>query len=126
MAKYLIEISCVEWRLVGTVPSLIAAAGIWLARLVLDCDDEWTPRLEKYMQYTKEALIPTANIMLDFVLQPNCDEYFFFRKYVKASKYVRKWAISLWGREAGRSARLEDYLDRLKMEQRRKAAAQNW
>jgi transcription initiation factor TFIIIB Brf1 subunit/transcription initiation factor TFIIB len=40
VAKYLIEIACVEWRLLGTTPSLIAAAGIWLARLILD-KDEW-------------------------------------------------------------------------------------
>jgi G2/mitotic-specific cyclin 2 len=35
VAKYLLEIQCVEWRLIAAPPSLTAAASIWLARLVL-------------------------------------------------------------------------------------------
>jgi hypothetical protein len=35
VAKYLLEIPCLEWRLLATPPSLTAAASIWLARLVL-------------------------------------------------------------------------------------------
>jgi transcription initiation factor TFIIIB Brf1 subunit/transcription initiation factor TFIIB len=40
VAKYLIEMSCVEWKMIGTRPSVVAAAGIWLARLVLN-KEEW-------------------------------------------------------------------------------------
>lgn len=40
VAKYLLEIGCLEWRLVGTLPSLMAAAALWLARLVLG-REEW-------------------------------------------------------------------------------------
>jgi G2/mitotic-specific cyclin 1/2 len=36
IAKYLIEISCVDWRLLGHPPSQIAAAGVWLARTILE------------------------------------------------------------------------------------------
>jgi G2/mitotic-specific cyclin 1/2 len=35
VAKYLLEIGCVEWRLIAAPPSLMAAASLWLARLVL-------------------------------------------------------------------------------------------
>jgi G2/mitotic-specific cyclin 1/2 len=35
LAKYLLEISCLEWRLLAAPPSLMAAASIWLARLAL-------------------------------------------------------------------------------------------
>ena len=35
LAKYFLEIQCVEWRLVAAPPSLIAAASIWLARVVM-------------------------------------------------------------------------------------------
>lgn len=35
ISKYLLEIGCVERRLIGIVPSLMAAAAIWLARLAL-------------------------------------------------------------------------------------------
>ena len=40
VAKYLIEISCVDWRLLPHPPSRIAAAGMWLARLILE-KGEW-------------------------------------------------------------------------------------
>jgi G2/mitotic-specific cyclin 2 len=36
IAKYLLEIGCLEWRLLSVPPSLMAAAAIWLARLILD------------------------------------------------------------------------------------------
>jgi G2/mitotic-specific cyclin 1/2 len=36
IAKYLLEIGCLEWRLLSAAPSLMAAAAIWLARLILD------------------------------------------------------------------------------------------
>lgn len=40
VAKYLIEIACVDWRLLPYPPSQIAAAGMWFARLILE-KDEW-------------------------------------------------------------------------------------
>ena len=40
VAKYLLEIQCVEWRLIAAPPSLMAAASIWLARLVLGLE-QW-------------------------------------------------------------------------------------
>lgn len=35
VGKYLLEIGCLEWRLLAAPPSLLAAAAMWLARLVL-------------------------------------------------------------------------------------------
>lgn len=35
LAKYLLEIGCLEWRLIAAPPSLQAAASIWLARFAL-------------------------------------------------------------------------------------------
>ena len=39
VAKYLLEIQCLEWRLIAAPPSLMAAASIWLARLILGYTD---------------------------------------------------------------------------------------
>lgn len=39
VAKFFLEISVVEWRLLHAPPSLLAAASIWLGRLVLDQGD---------------------------------------------------------------------------------------
>lgn len=48
VAKYLIEIGCLEWRLVGTVPSMIAAAAMWLARMTLGREDWVGPIFDFY------------------------------------------------------------------------------
>lgn len=40
IGKYLLEISCLEWRLIAAPPSLMAAASIWLARLAMGFE-EW-------------------------------------------------------------------------------------
>lgn len=34
LAKYLMEVGIIEWRLIGAPPSLLATAAIWLARLM--------------------------------------------------------------------------------------------
>lgn len=44
LAKYLVEIYCLEWRMISHPPSVIAAAGMWLARLILD-REEWVRRI---------------------------------------------------------------------------------
>ena len=40
MGKYLLEVGTLEWRLLATPPSLVAAAAIWLSRLILG-NDKW-------------------------------------------------------------------------------------
>lgn len=40
IAKYFLEIQCLEWRLIAAPPSLVAAAALWLARLVVG-DIDW-------------------------------------------------------------------------------------
>jgi hypothetical protein len=39
LGKYLLEISVLEWRLIAAPPSLLAAASIWLARIMLHRED---------------------------------------------------------------------------------------
>jgi hypothetical protein len=39
MGKYLLEVGTLEWRLLATPPSLVAAAAIWLSRLILARND---------------------------------------------------------------------------------------
>lgn len=68
MAKFLMEISVVDHRFMGTTPSLIAAAGNWLARRVLD-KGEWDANLVHYSGYTEEELKPTAQLMLNYVVR---------------------------------------------------------
>ena len=84
IAQYLIEISCLEWRLLSAPPSLWAAATVWLACLILD-NETWvhhstsfimcyyllcirqTPNLAHHSSYDESQLVPTVNIMLNYV-----------------------------------------------------------
>ena len=47
ITKYLMEIQCLEWRLISVPPSVLTAASVGLARLILGGED-WTPNLAYY------------------------------------------------------------------------------
>ncbi|KAH9941167.1 cyclin-like protein [Epithele typhae] len=103
IGKYLLEIQCLEWRLIAAPPSLLAAAAIWFARLIIGFT-EWTPNLAHYASYRESDLIPTANLMLNYVLKPVEHESFFkkyaSKKYMKASVFVHDWAREHWAENA--------------------------
>ena len=104
IAQYLIEISCLEWRLLSAPHSLLAAAAIWLACLILN-NETWvhhstsfimcyyllcirqTPNLVYHSSYDESQLVPTANIMLNYVLKPTKHESF-YQKYAD-KKYFK-------------------------------------
>ncbi|EHA98138.1 G2/mitotic-specific cyclin-B1 [Heterocephalus glaber] len=56
LAKYLMELSMLEYDTVDFLPSQIAAGGFCLALKILD-NDEWTPTLQHYLSYTEESLL---------------------------------------------------------------------
>ncbi|OSD08765.1 hypothetical protein PYCCODRAFT_1462954 [Trametes coccinea BRFM310] len=99
IGKYLLEIQCLEWRLIAAPPSLLAAASIWLARLILGFSD-WTPNLAHYSSYRESDIIPTANLMLNYILKPVRHQSFYkkyaSKKFLKASIFVRDWALERW------------------------------
>ncbi|TFK76056.1 A/B/D/E cyclin [Pluteus cervinus] len=79
LAKYLLEIGCLEWRLLAAPPSLMAAAAIWLARLALGVEN-WTPNLAHYSSYAESSIVPTPNLMINYILKP-VQHKSFFKKY---------------------------------------------
>ncbi|VDC07482.1 unnamed protein product [Peniophora sp. CBMAI 1063] len=99
IAKYCMEIACVEWRLIAAPPSLLAAAALWLSRIMLGMEN-WTPDLAHYSSYPESQLIPTANLMLNFILKPVRHASFYkkyaSKKFMKASIFCRKWALNRW------------------------------
>ncbi|KAH8101840.1 cyclin-like protein [Cristinia sonorae] len=116
IAKYLLEIQCLEWRLIAAPPSLIAAAAIWLARLILGNID-WTPNLAHYSSYPESALIPTANLMLNYILKPIRHQSFFKKyagkRFLKVSNFVRDWALDRW--QESEQVSLQEELPKLKI-----------
>ncbi|WVW78488.1 hypothetical protein I302_100443 [Kwoniella bestiolae CBS 10118] len=99
VAKFLVEISCVEHELIPYKPSQLAAAAMWLARKCLD-RGEWTPNLVHYSNYSQEEIVECAQAMYRYVLDPDFnDTSSFYKKYaskkhMKASVYFREWAIA--------------------------------
>ncbi|KAG6816430.1 hypothetical protein H0H87_006092 [Tephrocybe sp. NHM501043] len=99
LGKYLLEIGCLEWRLIAAPPSLMAAASIWLARLALGME-VWTPNLAHYSSYPESALVPTANLMVNYILKPIRHDSFHKKyagkRYFKSSIFMRDWALERW------------------------------
>ena len=119
IGKYLVEVGALEWRLLATPPSLVAAAAMWLARMILG-HDKWTPNLAHYSSYSESSLLPTANLMLNYVLKPIRHESFYKKyagkRFMKVSVWVREWALEMW--EEGTQVNLREDLPAIKAQNR--------
>ncbi|XP_077923372.1 G2/mitotic-specific cyclin-B1 isoform X2 [Halichoerus grypus] len=56
LAKYLMELTMLDYDMVHFPPSQIAAGAFCLALKILD-NGEWTPTLQHYLSYTEESLL---------------------------------------------------------------------
>jgi hypothetical protein len=86
LGKYLLEIGCLDHRFLAYPPSQIAAASMYLARLVLE-RGPWDATLTHYSGYTEEEIQPVLQLMIDYLSGPVVHEAF-FKKY--ASKKFLK------------------------------------
>lgn len=65
LGKYLLEIGCLEWRLIAAPPSLLAAAAIWLARVALG-EENWVSCFRSVHQFVSCLIDPKPGAL--FVL----------------------------------------------------------
>ncbi|KAF2223010.1 cyclin-like protein [Elsinoe ampelina] len=95
LGKYLLEIGCVDYRFLKYPPSHVAAASMYLARLVLD-RGEWDATLAKYAGYTEQDIEPVFKLMVEYLHGPVSHDAFFrkyaSKKFLKASIVLRQWA----------------------------------
>ncbi|XP_001507609.3 G2/mitotic-specific cyclin-B1 [Ornithorhynchus anatinus] len=70
LAKYLMELTMVDYEMVHFPPSQVAAAAFCLALKVLD-GGEWTPLLQHYLSYTEESLLSVMQHMAKNVVMVN-------------------------------------------------------
>ncbi|PWY95067.1 A/B/D/E cyclin [Aspergillus sclerotioniger CBS 115572] len=95
LGKYLMEISLLDHRFMGFRQSHVAAAAMYLARLILD-RGVWDATLAHYAGYEEEEIIPVFHLMIDYLHRPVCHEAFFkkyaSKKFLKASILTRQWA----------------------------------
>ncbi|OAA63970.1 G2/mitotic-specific cyclin-B [Cordyceps fumosorosea ARSEF 2679] len=95
IGKYLTEISLLDHRFMSFPPSQVAAAAMYMSRLMLD-RGEWDEMLAHYAGYTEEELEPVVQLMVDYLARPVVHEAFFKKyankKFLKASIISRQWA----------------------------------
>ncbi|KAJ5899133.1 G2/M-specific cyclin NimE [Penicillium taxi] len=95
LGKYLMEISLLDHRFMPFPQSQIAAASMYLARLILDRGG-WDATLTHYAGYTEEEIDPVFRLMIDYLHRPVSHEAFFkkyaSKKFLKASILTRSWA----------------------------------
>ncbi|KAI5310664.1 G2/mitotic-specific cyclin [Ascosphaera atra] len=95
IGKYLLEISLVDHRFMVYKQSHVAAAAMFMARLMWS-SGPWDATLAHYAGYTKEEIWPVFKLMIDYLRRPPMHEAFFkkyaSKKFMKASITVRKWA----------------------------------
>lgn len=95
LGKYLLEVSLVDHRFMCFHPSHIAAASMFLARLILG-RGEWDATLVHYSGYAEDEIKPVFKLMVDYLRRPVTHEAFFrkyaSKKFLKASILTRQWA----------------------------------
>lgn len=95
LAKYLMEISLLDHRFMGYLPSEIAAASMYLARKILE-RGPWDATIAHYAGYDEAAIEPVFLLMVDYLARPVTHEAFFkkyaSKKFLKASILSRQWA----------------------------------
>ncbi|KAK2461034.1 hypothetical protein APHAL10511_006975 [Amanita phalloides] len=119
IAKYFLEIGCLEKHLIGTPASLMAASSLWLARLIIG-REEWTPNLAHYTTYEEHELIPTANRILNHILQPTVFPIVYkkyaSKRFLKCSIYLKNWTRQRWAE--GTEVELDKHVEWLKADVR--------
>lgn len=99
LAKFLLEISLVDFRFIGILPSLCAAAAIFLSRKMLG-KGKWDANLVHYSGgYRKEQLAPVCHMIMDFLVSPVVHDEFHrkyqSRRFMKASLLSVQWALKV-------------------------------
>lgn len=94
VAKYLMEISLVDYRLMEYLPSHVAAAAMYLSRMILK-RGSWDPSLVHYSGYTEAEIKPVFFILVEYILRPKHKAFFnkyASKKFSKVSLLAREWA----------------------------------
>lgn len=97
LGKFLLEISIVDHRFIGMLPSLCSASAMYIARFILKKDPVWNGNLIHYSGgYRVEDMRECVELMVVYLASPIEHDEFFkkyaARKFMKASVMCRSWA----------------------------------
>jgi len=99
LAKYLLEITIMDRRLVGSPPSFLAAGAHRLARQMLG-KGEWTPAHSYFSGYTPSQLDPIVKIIIEGCHDPTEHHNAIYEKYSdkkfrRSARFVDTWMQGL-------------------------------
>lgn len=80
LAKYFLEVTLMDERFIGSVPSYLSAASHCLARMMLRKGD-WSPHHVHYSGYTWSQLKPAVQLLLECCDDPRKHHQAVFNKY---------------------------------------------
>jgi len=90
LAKYLMEMTLVDYDMTQLLPSQIAAAALYLSVHLIDKRSaEWTPTLSHYSGYTESNILPVVCRMAKLVLTLDNSKYQAVKSKYSASKFMR-------------------------------------
>lgn len=97
LGKYLLEISIIDYKFVGMMPSLCSASAMYIARIILQKTPVWNGNLVHYSgDYRVEDMRECIEKIIAFLVSPVEHEEFHkkyaSRKFMKASLVCRSWA----------------------------------
>lgn len=97
LGKYLLEISIIDYRFIGMLPSLCSAAAMYIARLILGKNPIWNGNLIHYSGgYRVSDMKECIELLVQYLVSPVEHDEFFkkyaTRKFMKASIVCRSWA----------------------------------
>lgn len=103
LAKYLLELTIMDQRFVGAVPSWTAAASHCLAKIILN-RGPWSDLHVYFGGYTEKQLQPAMDVMIEACKQPLTHHRSIYEKYTDerfkwASLHVAEWISMNYGIE---------------------------
>ncbi|PPQ99134.1 hypothetical protein CVT24_009324 [Panaeolus cyanescens] len=104
LSKFLTEVTLLDHRFLRVKPSLIAAVGMYSARIMLG--GNWNEAFVFHSGYTEEQLIPGHELLVEKLLEENFHRQYVCKKYankkfLKASVFAIKWAKNISGSDMG-------------------------
>lgn len=95
LAKYLLETTTMDSKLVAAPPSWLATGAYFLSRIILGCN-EWTSKHIYYSGYTQEQIFPLATVILENCRFAERRHQAIWKKYSERRQHRSAQVVAKW------------------------------
>lgn len=95
LAKYLLETTTMDSKLVAAPPSWLATGAYFLSKIILGCN-EWTCRHIYYSGYTQEQIFPLATVILENCRFAERRHQAIWKKYSERRQHRSAQVVAKW------------------------------